>query len=1565
MEFVEGESAQSRLRRKGRLEPAEAIAIGTHIATALEYGWRKAQLIHRDIKPDNIFLSSDGEVKLGDLGLAKSVGESQSLTMTGSSMGTPHYVSPEQAQGKKDVDLRADIYSLGCTLFHLLTGQPPYDGDTAMAVMLKHMHSPVANLRQALPGCPETLARVVTKMMAKQPFARQQNHAEVIADLRRAYDGLAGAAMPAVVAVTQQPVGKQPPKQSPPAARKPVAPRPAAASVPGKRPSSSMLVVALALLAAFAALFHFAPWKRDGRLSEAERREKERAAQGSSTDDFRSLFDGTTLTGWEGLPGVWSVQDGAITGKTSTQNFITENTYLVWKGGDVSDFELKCKYRMVPDGQGPVGNSGINYRSRLVKPASYGVAGYQADMEMGPTHTGALYEEKGRGTLCKRGEIVIIREGSAPGTPLIEKAGTLDNSDKIEATVGKGDWNEYRIIAQGNHLQHFINGRQTVDVVDETSTGAKAGILAFELHGGPTMQVQFKDIQIKDRRPPGPFTTDAPTVNSVWKPFVTDAEWRNPPVRAGEHRDGLLHLAAQTWKKDQPSADGAIRARIVHREGSKSPALIMREQTGQGLYKLTLHDTGIVSLSLGNVGGEQVVKAKELGRFQMPALKPGDKVLLELRIQGDRLTGFVNGTMVIEARDAQVSDPGTWGIFANDGWFESVEVQAPAPAARATAATKDKPFVNTLGQEFVPVPGTNVLFSRWETRVKDYAAFAKAKTVDGSWQTQQKDGVPVGREPEHPVSGVSWDDANAFCKWLTEKEAKEGKLPGSARYRLPNDEEWSRAVGMLAESGNNPGPEFYPWGGGMPPKGKAGNYPDATYHARFPQEREWIQEYTDGFATTAPVGSFDPNPFGIYDLGGNVWEWCEDLVGPSRVLRGGSWGTAALGSLKVSKRFAMQPTSRARDFGFRCVLEPGPASALPATTAASAYPQPATWIDGTAQLRTYLASGELVAEGEWLHAPASVSRMFNLAPGRQFRNPIVRVRYSVPESGRVDICLRRVRKGNDDLRYNAGIDAAKVNLVMTRPADSPGPPDVLTRAVDLDPPTRPDEEHEAVFAAQGDTLTVWIDGRKVSTAQDSRLSSGELAMMTKNYASIGHCRIRKVEYAELPEAPAQTGSTPATSTKVAPLAVNTLGQEFVAVPGTQVLFCRWETRVKDYAVFAKAKTVVGVWQTMEKDGVPVGREPDHPVCGVSWDEAKAFCKWLTEKENAEGKLAKGFLYRLPTDEEWSRAVGLPKEEGATAKERSGKNVVDFPWGTGFPPKGKIGSYADEAYHGKFPNEKNNWIEGYSDGFVTTAPVGSFPANNDGIHDLGGNVWEWCEDWYDASQKERVLRGASWDSFDRNYLRSSFRHLWVPGFRGTSVGFRCVLAPATSAPPAVATYPQPAQWMDATAEFRKIHEAAGTLRSDGEWLSSAQPSGVFKVPPGKAYRNCILRVTFSERIDLVLRRRETEGDARYVGAIWQTDANIGMTGPTYKRIAPHVSFPAPLAKGEAHEAVFAAQGDTLTLWLDGKKVATGNDATLASGSLAVYLTKGDTKNGDGRIRKIEYGELDAAPAPAGR
>ena len=259
---------------------------------------------------------------------------------------------------------------------------------------------------------------------------------------------------------------------------------------------------------------------------------------------------------------------------------------------------------------------------------------------------------------------------------------------------------------------------------------------------------------------------------------------------------------------------------------------------------------------------------------------------------------------------------------------------------------------------------------------------------------------------------------------------------------------------------------------------------------------------------------------------------------------------------------------------------------------------------------------------------------------------------------------------------------------------------------------------------------------------------------------------------------ADADSTPIRAASKAVPFINSLGQPFVPVAGTSVLFCKWETRVQDYAAFAKAVEVDDSWkkQQTQKGNVPVSFAPEHPVTAVNWEEAGAFCKWLTEKEHAAGTLPAAMRYRLPTDEEWSRAVGLAKEVGATPKARSGGDVSKFPWGTDFPPsKMKVGNYSDSTYHEKLPAEtEGKWITGYTDGFATTAPVGSFDANEFGLHDLGGNVWEWCEDFLQPGTADRVVRGASWVNFQRTTMLSSMRFGYPPLQRIRDTGFRVVL-----------------------------------------------------------------------------------------------------------------------------------------------------------------------------------------------
>jgi len=252
---------------------------------------------------------------------------------------------------------------------------------------------------------------------------------------------------------------------------------------------------------------------------------------------------------------------------------------------------------------------------------------------------------------------------------------------------------------------------------------------------------------------------------------------------------------------------------------------------------------------------------------------------------------------------------------------------------------------------------------------------------------------------------------------------------------------------------------------------------------------------------------------------------------------------------------------------------------------------------------------------------------------------------------------------------------------------------------------------------------------------------------------------------------AQNAAPP--SGKSAPF-LNSLGMKFVPVPGVNALFSIWDTRVKDYAAFAKGRKIDDLWTKQNRQGVPVSRGPEDPVVGVSWEDAVAFCQWLTKEESDRGMLTKGRKYRLPTDAEWSIAVGLTSEKGETPAEKTGKNNVDFPWGTDFPPrKTNVGNYADSAYHEKFPDA--GWLKGYSDGYATTSPVGSFAPNALGLYDMGGNVWQWCDDWFDKDQTQRVQRGGCWSYVYRGSLLLSSRDHRLPNYRDNICGFRCVLA----------------------------------------------------------------------------------------------------------------------------------------------------------------------------------------------
>jgi formylglycine-generating enzyme required for sulfatase activity/lysophospholipase L1-like esterase len=245
---------------------------------------------------------------------------------------------------------------------------------------------------------------------------------------------------------------------------------------------------------------------------------------------------------------------------------------------------------------------------------------------------------------------------------------------------------------------------------------------------------------------------------------------------------------------------------------------------------------------------------------------------------------------------------------------------------------------------------------------------------------------------------------------------------------------------------------------------------------------------------------------------------------------------------------------------------------------------------------------------------------------------------------------------------------------------------------------------------------------------------------------------------------------------------NSLGMKFVPVPGTRILMCIHETRNRDYAQYAAANPTVDMsWKEVKidsgKDIWALGAPDDHPVVNVSWDDAKAFCAWLSGKE--------GKTCRLPSDLEWSYAVGIGDEENPKdiPHARSGK-AKGYPWGPEWPPPhDNVGNFCDadaETASDGLLDAGN--LSKYRDGFLLTAPVMSYPPNKLGLYDLGGNVWEWCQDVLSPQATWPVMRGGSWLNSIGWQLPSSWRHTHSTGFARTSLyGFRCVVEAGSSAP----------------------------------------------------------------------------------------------------------------------------------------------------------------------------------------
>jgi len=203
-------------------------------------------------------------------------------------------------------------------------------------------------------------------------------------------------------------------------------------------------------------------------------------------DGFVSIFNGKDLTGWDGKPGWWHVEDGALTAQSTAEKPCKKCNYLIWTGGKPGDFELRARFKLVG------GNSGIQFRSE--RRPDWDTYGYQADMDAANQWTGAIYEHA-RGKVTGRGEKTVIdADGKKTITP-------IGKPDELIKAVKNNDWNEYRIIAKGPEITLMINDVvmcQAVDSQDnKKAKAARDGVIGLQMHPGPAMKIQFKDIRLK------------------------------------------------------------------------------------------------------------------------------------------------------------------------------------------------------------------------------------------------------------------------------------------------------------------------------------------------------------------------------------------------------------------------------------------------------------------------------------------------------------------------------------------------------------------------------------------------------------------------------------------------------------------------------------------------------------------------------------------------------------------------------------------------------------------------------------------------------------------------------------------------------------------------------------------------------------------------------------------------------------------------------------------------------------------------------------------------------------
>jgi len=1374
LEYVDGGDAMDLLEQ-GPVPEAEALEIAIQVADALGAAHERG-IIHRDIKPHNILMTKDGMAKLADLGLARAE-EDHSVTQTGIAIGTPHYMSPEQAQGEKGIDIRADLYALGATLYHMVCGKPPFSGATAVAVLAQHLDKQIPSPKQAVPELSDGVCHVIAKCMAKAPRDRYQAPGELLEDIRLVQRGEAPAseALAAGLSTVQQ-----------------EAIRRAAATVRDRRRAAAkkspapIMVGAVAILTVALAIGFFtlrpkpgksesspqtgpkgattSPAEPSGKQGPAETElsrlkaayEDALAYAKANPEEYEKAIQQLSEVGSAAEGTKWAALAKGEAERTEATRRGAAEAALAALRQDIEQLAREGRFgdalraaTAFPENLRPGLSEGQldELKNSVAESARQRLEALTA--EAGKLVESGKFAEARK--LYEQAKALGVEDLAAVAARKLEELSELERAAEesrkqalaaafekfwrqYETHIKKKEFDESVALCKGGSPEGGITDLRAMLGHDAKLLQTLFADFARNLPQlkGKTIRIKGMTMTVSDVRDGKVFVKQG-GAEMGWDPgnldhdtilLVALASVDDPKSKArrkalyafhyGKSSDAVKALkdAAQAGEDvsfyqsrmvpvlvvtTTPSGATVELARMVDGEwemaGEKARTTPLRLEVERNTtYRLRTTRDGYLSVTkevkIGEAGefrvSERLKKAHlpaPLARhFEIPG-KPNDRHGNPIRRGSDKVTGLpleirhrATGMhfVFIPAGEFVMGSPeGEKGRHVNEGPTHRVRLTRPFYMGKYEITVRVfKIFVRDTGYQTESERNFPRENCHWDGQTW-------VNKPGATWRAPKFD-----QDDRHPAVLISWNDSRELAKWLNKGlslrmgEGRGGRsggnvgAEGSWRFVLPTEAQWEYAcrAGTTAR--------FY-WGDDETQAGRSGNVHDRTMADRMPKWKVgWSLprfETQDGYAFTAPVGKYTPNGWGLYDMIGNVWEWCRDGYGgypagettdPSglgtsatRVGRGGCWGHGPR-EARSAYRWHTTPTNRYATAGARlCVEIPD----LPSS--------------GSEAPRKVVSS---------------LRGAFDIPKGSKDKHDNSIRKWQDKKTG-LPLEIRHKKTGMHLVFIPAG------EFMMGSPKGQAN--------------ERP--AHTVRF-----TRPFYIGKYEVTVGEFARF-------------------VKEASYRTIPER---------------------------GKGGRTIRSGRWED-VPD-----------ATWRKpyFEQDAT-------HPVVLVTWTDWNAMIKWLNDglrraapSRALEGRSKAGHVpqFALPTE---------PQREYAC---RAGTNTRFF-WGDDVTLATKFDNVCDRAFTLKYPN----WsplTKDESDGYVHTAPVGRFRPNAFGLYDLHGNVGEFCQRSYAAyptgevvdppgleGSANSVVRGGYWGS-PPQYLGAAWRGKWDANHGISSLGSRLVL-----------------------------------------------------------------------------------------------------------------------------------------------------------------------------------------------